>query len=506
MNAPPRLSARDISVRYGNFHALRQVSVEFRAGEVHAVVGQNGAGKSTLVRVLAGEEQPLEGELTLDGRVTSLRSPMHARHSGIRIVHQHFELAQAMTVAQNMSMGQTPTRGRWLVDHEAMRRSARERLAPFGLSDQVDTLVRDLPMAERQLVEISRALGEQARVLILDEPTAALSHEEAERLFGTVRSIRAGGGCVILIAHNLDEVLDIADRITVLRSGEVVATVERQEVTQAQLVRLMIGRDLESSFPRTDASRGASLATLTVSGLFESDNGQGIDLQLRSAEILGVPTYVGSAVEEVIDVINGGSHPSGASVSYGGVDISRVGSRQRISSGICTVPGDALKDGVIPQLSIAENIALANRRRLGRAGWLDRSAMNRLTQELIQELDIRPAQEDTPVGLLSGGNRQKVVIAKWMASRAKVLLMDDPTKAVDVAAKADIYRLTRRVASDGAAVLFLSTDIDELVGLCDRTVVFHQRRYLGSIDTPPFDKAELVSLITARRSSRNVPH
>jgi len=268
----------------------------------------------------------------------------------------------------------------------------------------------------------------------------------------------------------------------------------------------MIGRELDGNFPSRGNAYGSTTATLAVGGVVKRADGEYVDLSLRPSEILGVPTYVGSAVEEIIDVINGERLPDGAKVTYRGVNISSDGSRQRILNGICTVPGDALKDGVIPQMSIAENIALANRRRLGRAGWLDRSAMRRLTQDLIQELDIRPANEDSPVGLLSGGNRQKVVIAKWMASSAKVLLMDDPTKAVDVAAKADIYRLTRRVASDGAAVLFLSTDMDELLGLCDRTVLLHQRRLLGSMDYPPFDKAELMKLITARRRNPPPPH
>lgn len=502
MSRPPRLAARDVTVRYGNFEALRRISVEFLPGEVHAVVGQNGAGKSTLMRVLAGEEQPLAGEVSVDGVAATLGSPLQARQRGISIVHQHFELAPGLSVAENMALGQTPTRARWFIDRDAVRRLAQERLAPFGLAHHADTRVRDLPMAERQLVEIGRALGEQGRVLILDEPTAALSHEEAERLFDTVREIRARGGCVILIAHSLEEVLGVADRITVLRGGERVATVDRRDVDRAQLVRLMIGHDLESSFPEPRRRAAPVRAAVTIGGLITSETASPMRIELNREEVLGMPTYIGAAVEEVLEVVNGSETLPGVEVRHGDIDVSSKSQRERITRGICTVPGDALKEGVVPQLSIAENIALANRRRLGRAGWLDRRAARRLADHLIKELDIRPADADTPVHLLSGGNRQKVVIAKWLASGAAVLLMDDPTKAVDVAAKADIYRLTRKVASNGTAVLFLSTDLDELVGLCDRIVVLHQRRCLGVRDAPPFDKADLMHLITGRQSAR----
>jgi len=502
MSHPPRLATRDITVRYGNFEALRRVSVEFQAGEVHAVVGQNGAGKSTLMRVLAGEEQPLGGEVSVDGLEARLSSPQEARRCGISIVHQHIELAPGLTVAENMALGQTPTRAGWFVDRPTMRRRAQERLAGFGLAHHAETLVRDLPMAERQLVEIGRALGEQGRVLILDEPTAALSHDEAERLFDTVRSIRTQGGCVILIAHSLEEVLGVADRITVLRGGERITTVRRQDIDRAELVRLMIGHDIEQSFPQSPAQVPDQAASLKVTGLCTSPSGASMDLTLHPYEVLGMPTYIGAAVEQVLEVVNGGQRMRGVTICHGDTDVSSMGQRQRIGRGICTVPGDALKEGVVPQLSIAENIALANRRLVGKGGWLDRHALQRLTDHLIKELDIRPADPDIPVHLLSGGNRQKVVIAKWLASGASVLLMDDPTKAVDVAAKADIYRLTREVASSGTAVLFLSTDLDELVGLCDRVVVLHQGRCLGVRDRRPFDKAGLLHLITGRQSAR----
>lgn len=502
MSRPPRLAAREVTVRYGNFEALRRVSVEFRPGEVHAVVGQNGAGKSTLMRVLAGEEQPTQGEVCVDGIVGPLRSPLQARQRGISIVHQHFELVPGLSVAENMALGHVPRRAGCFIDRVAVRRGAQERLAPFGLSDHADRLVRDMPMAERQLVEIARALGEQGRVLILDEPTAALSHDEAERLFETVRSIKARDGCVILIAHSLEEVLGIADRITVLRSGECIATVDRQEVDRTQLVRLMIGRDLADGFPEPRRRAGPSGATVSIGGMFCTENAAPMNLSLHREEVLGMPAYIGADVEEVLGVVNGFDPMRGIVVTHDGTDVSAMSQRERILKGICTVPGDALKEGVVPQLSIAENIALASRRRLGTAGWLDRRAVRRLADELIMELDIQPADADTPVHRLSGGNRQKVVIAKWLASGAKVLLMDDPTKAVDVAAKADIYRLTRQMASSGTAVLFVSTELDELVGLCDRIVVMHQRRCLGVRDTRPFDKADLMELITGRQSAR----
>jgi ABC-type sugar transport system ATPase subunit len=497
----PLLAARGVSRRYGPIAALADVSIDFRPGEVHAVVGENGAGKSTLMRLLAGEEQPDGGTVVIDGQPAALDGPNHARAHGIAIVHQYFQLVEPMTVAENLFLGQAPTRVRLgpisLVDRRRMRREAGRRLADFGLAEKVGDRVRDLTVAERQLVEIARAMDGRARLLILDEPTASLGAAETAELFRHVTAMRSQGAAIILIAHNIDEVLAVADRISVLRNGHLIATQRRSDIDYDAVVQMIIGRELSRGYPKARARRGEIM--LQADGLVASNSPDRRSIEVRGSEIVGIPTYVGAMVDDVLAMLAGASGMRGMLLKLADRDITGLGLHRRVAAGLCLVPGDAMAEGLVPSFSIEDNILLPNLRRFRAAGLVRRRALRDVVNGLIRDLGIKPADPTMPVKNLSGGNRQKTVIAKWLASGARVYLMNDPTKSVDVGAKAEIYRLLGKVVTDGGAVLLVSSDMDELIGLADRVLVLRGTRVVEEFPERPIAKDRLLAAVVGSR-------
>lgn len=496
----PVLSAKAVGMRYAGVWALDDVSVDFFAGEVHAVVGENGAGKSTLMRILGAEERPSAGEIHWEGRAVALGSPKAARRQGIGVVHQHFQLVDTLTVMENLGMGNYPRRG-LLLDRARMRGESLRQLALFDLEGKADTLVRDLSVAEKQMVEIVRALQGDSRVVIFDEPTASLGEEEAERLFAVMARMRAAGVAIILIAHNLDEVLAVADRITVLRNGKKIETMSRCAISRDELVALMMGRKLNDGYPRRSHALGRD--ALVLDGVLRGADREEMRLALRQGEILGVPTYIGAQVDELLDAIVG---KRAARVHVDGEDMAGMGASARIAKGIGVVPGDALQDALIPNMTIEENILLSMSRQVTTCGVLRRRKAREIALRAIEQLGIRPADPCARVDRLSGGNRQKVVVAKWVAAGAKVMLLDDPTKAVDVGAKVDIFRLIHQAAENGAAILFVSSEIEELVGMSHRIMLMHQGVVLQTYDEPPFDKQTILGEIVGGRTSFKSTH
>lgn len=488
----PFVRAKGVSKHYGAIAALESLSLDFFEGEVHALVGENGAGKSTLMGLLAGEQAPTAGEIDVTG-YGAVTNPAQAIAAGIAIVHQQFQLVDTLSVAENIFLGRplTCTVGGPLavVDRKAMKTAARQRLQPFGLEHRAGDMVADLTVGEKQLVEICRSMDERVRMLILDEPTASLGDDEIATLFGHVRRLCARGAAVVLIAHNIEEVLSVAGRISVLRNGRLVGSRLRDQVSNDELVRMIVGRDIERRFPKTESVLGS--VSLEASGLMDDRHGP---LALRRSEILGLPSFIGSGVDELLDRVSGARHWAGPlrinERELGGASI-----RARIRAGLAIVPGNTLKEGLIPGFSIEDNILLPNMPRFSKAGIVDRRSLRATVDGLIKDLDIRPANRKAIVGTLSGGNRQKVILAKWLVSGASVFVMNDPTKAVDVGAKVDIYRLLGRIVEKGGAVLLSSSDTDELVGLADRVVVLRGEELVADFEGHPVDKQALLRAI-----------
>jgi len=491
--ARPLLVAYRITKTYGPVRALSEVSLEIHPGEVHAIVGENGAGKSTLMKIVAGEETPDSGEILIDGHAVTLRGPSDARMHSIAIVHQQFQLVDSLTVAENMCMDSPPLRTfpRFLklLNHARMVEDAARQLAPFGLDRKVRARIRELTVAERQVVEISRALARKARLLILDEPTSALTAHEIEHLFAHVRTLRSEGVAIVLIAHSIEEVLSIADRITVIRDGHLIRTQPARDLDATTLIRMIVGRDLAKGYPKKEVALGEPLLHAT----WMPKPGHLTELTGRRGEIFGVPTFIGSAVRDVLARLSGERRSPRNAIRLDGHAVGSLSVRGRIRNGICLVPGDATAEGLVPKMSVEENILLPNLSRFQKWGFLQRKQGRALVRELIEAVDIRPADPSIPVERLSGGNRQKVVIAKWLAAGAKVLVMDDPTRGVDVGAKVEIYRVIGDAVVGGGLVVLASSDLDELLGLADRIVVLRGGIIVDTFDSRPFDKAQVLA-------------
>jgi ribose transport system ATP-binding protein len=500
--AEPFLQVSGLSKAYGQVKALNDVSVGFRAGEVQAIVGENGAGKSTLTKLIGGEERPDAGQIVISGRPSLLSRPLDARRAGIAVVHQQYQLIETLTVAENICLEALPLRPSLrpasILDHAAMLRLARQRLAAFQLEHRAGERIRDLTVAEKQVVEICRALGRDARLLILDEPTSALSATESEMLFQHMRRLRASGVAVLFIAHNLSEVLNIADRISVLRDGRLIATVPAGALDAAALARLIVGREV-AEVKAVGSRAAAGEVILGVSG---GRHGGPSILGLRRGEILGLPTYIGSALRGFLGRISG-ERPAGPfALSLRGGDIGRTSIAARVRQGLCFVPADATAEGLVPKLSIKDNILLPNARRFTRFGILRRGLARNAIAALIRDLDIRPTDPAAPVHTLSGGNRQKVAIAKWLLSGAEVLVMEDPARGVDVGAKLELYRIMRGHVERRGAILFASSDLDELIGLSDSIVVIRGDEAVARFDNKPFHKASILAASSVNGASR----
>ncbi len=492
--AEPIVSVRGLTKAYGAVEALRDVSIDFHAGEIHAVVGENGAGKSTLTRLLGGEESPDAGDILIGGRKSVLQRPGDAKRAGIALVHQQFQLVEALTVAQNICLENPPTRRLLgvvpIVDRREMLRRAERQLAPFNLASKAGADLRDLTVAERQVVEISRELAKDARLLILDEPTSALNADETETLFAHIRALRDRGVAIVFIAHSLTEVLAIADRITVLRDGMLVTTVPARTLDAATLSQLIVGREI---------AKPVQTATWAGEGsvVLEANSGDS-RIDIRRGEILGIPTYIGSAVRDLLDRLSGMRRTGAGSIRFKGEDIGRTSIGGRVRQGICFVPGDSTAEGLVPKLSVEDNILLPSIARFTRLGIIDRRAARRAARKMIDSLDIRPADPLVPVERLSGGNRQKVAIAKWLLSGADVLIMDDPARGVDVGAKVELYRVIAGHAEKGGSVVLASSDLDELLALSHRLVVLSGEAVIAIFPERPFGKAEIVRMLAAR--------
>jgi ABC-type sugar transport system ATPase subunit len=476
------LKVEGVEKNYPGVRALAGVELGVEPGEVHALLGENGAGKSTLMKVIAGYVTPDAGSMELDGEPVPFGSPEVARSRGIGIVYQELSLVPQLSIAENVLLGRWPTNGR-LVDWRTLRTEAGRHLERVGLGLDPDLPVRGLGMAERQLVEIAKALSIEVRVLLLDEPTSALSDREAERLFEIVEALKTSGVAIIYVSHRLAEILMIADRITVLRDGEKVDTLPAEEASEAQLAQMMVGRELSGGkaerAPRRSGD-GAGVA-LRARGLARPPRLKPVDLQLREGEVVTVFGLVGAGRTRLARTLFGLEPAIEGSLELFGEERRVSSPADAIAAGIGFV-GEDRTAGLVPRMSVANNITLASLEDVARGPVLDFDREKRVAERYVGDLAIRTSSLDQLVETLSGGNQQKVVLARWICSRARVLILDDPTRGIDVGAKEEVFGLVRRLADDGIAILYMTSEIREARQLGDRLLVMSGGRIVKEFE------------------------
>jgi len=474
----PRAELRGISKRFAATQALDSVSLDLLPGEVHALVGENGAGKSTLVKILAGVHQPDSGTISLDGEPTQIHGPAHARSLGIAVVHQEPRLFPDLTVAENVYIGHAPSGPLGTIDWGGTRQAAQALFRELDVQFDVGAPVRGLSMADQQLIEIAKSLSVDARVLILDEPTASLSAHEVERLFMIVRRLRDRGVSILFVSHRLDEVFALCDRATVFRDGRHVITTATTELTTADLVRHMVGRTV-SLFPKVETPIGDVL--LEVSGLTRVGVFRDVGFYVRSGEIVGFAGLVGAGRTEVARVLFGIDQRDGGEIRLRGRPVEFADPSAAMHAGIAYLPEDRHQEGLVLDFTIAQNVTLPILPRLFPRFLMRASAERKVAHEYTEQFNVRMVGVDQLVGALSGGNQQKVVLAKWLASRPSILILDEPTRGIDIGAKVEVHRIISELAASGLGIILISSDLPEILAMSDRIIVLHEGRLTAEI-------------------------
>jgi rhamnose transport system ATP-binding protein len=490
------LEAQAVTKAFAGVQALRRVSFDLRAGEVHALVGENGAGKSTLIKIMTGAEQPDSGTLSVGGRAIPHMTPALARSIGIAAIYQQPALFPDLTVSENIALA-LEGGGTWKrIDWAGRRRRAAALLDRVGAAIDPDRLCESLSMPEQQIVEIAKALGAEARIVIMDEPTAALTDREVENLYAVVTRLRDHGAGVIYISHRLDEVFALADRITVLRDGETIATEPAAGLTRQALIALMIGRELSAVFPKRPVPHGD--IAIDVRGIRNRAAGlRDISFSVRRGEIFGVAGLVGSGRTQLAETLFGLTPPDAGDILRDGTPVSIDSPAAAIAAGIAYVPEDRRQHGVVLDMSIAENASLASLDRVARNGLIDAAAEHRAAQAHVDRLRIKTSSVDDAVGTLSGGNQQKVALARWLSTTPSVLILDEPTQGVDVGSKAEIHDLMQQLAERGLAIIMISSELPEILGMSDRVAVMHAGGIRAILDRGEATQARVMALALA---------
>jgi ribose transport system ATP-binding protein len=485
-----RVKLKSISKSFGGVDALRMVDFDVRAGEVHALLGENGAGKSTLMRVLGGEMAPSIGEIILDGVPVTLRDPKAARAMGIVVIHQELALAPDLTVAENIFLGELPG----IISRAKLKVRAKELIGRLGFNIDPSRIVSSLSVAHQQVVEIAKALSQDIKIIVFDEPTAVLSAQDAERLHQIINGLREKGVAVVYISHRLDEVFSIADRMTVLKDGQYVGTVETKNVKIEDIIRMMVGRPLSAMFPpRNKSLIGAEV--LKVDKLNAGRRVKDVSFSLRAGEILGLGGLVGSGRTEVARLIFGADKVDTGTITLNGRTLKPRSPKDAVAAGIGLVPEDRKGQGVVLDKPIRMNATMAKLSAVVNPfGFLKTKLERSLVTDLGKSLRLKAASVDAPVSSLSGGNQQKVVLAKWFHAGGDLIILDEPTRGVDVGAKTEIYALVNKLAEDGKAVLVISSEHQELFGLCDRVLAMGGGEIRGELLPAGYSEENLLAL------------
>ncbi|MEU7922034.1 sugar ABC transporter ATP-binding protein [Micromonospora zamorensis] len=492
----PLLVLDGVTKSFGAVAALRGVHLALHPGEAHALVGENGAGKSTLVKVLAGAHAPDSGSMTLDGQPLRLRGPADARAAGIAVIYQEPTLFPDLSVAENIFMGRQPLRGLRRIDTAAMNRDAERLFQRLGVRIDPTRPARGLSIADQQLVEIAKAISFDARVLVMDEPTAALSGVEVERLFAVARSLCEGGAAVLFISHRFNEVFDLCHRVTVLRDGAWVSSDDATDLTVDEVVRRMVGRDVSALYPKQAAELRDTL--LEVRGLTRAGVFTDVSFSVRGGEIVALAGLVGAGRSEVARAVFGVDRYDTGEVLVAGRAVPAGNPGRAIAAGMALVPEDRRQQGLVMELSVERNATLARRRALSRLGLLLGGAERAEAHRWTRRLQVKASRLGAPVATLSGGNQQKVVLAKWLATEPRVLIIDEPTRGIDVGTKSEVHRLLSELAGEGLAILMISSELPEVLGMADRVLVMHEGRLVRDLPRAEADEASIMFAATGQ--------
>jgi ABC-type sugar transport system ATPase subunit len=480
-----------ISISFPGVKALDGVDFSIRRGSVHALVGENGAGKSTLIKILSGIYQAESGAIILNGQNVRFKTPHEAQLAGISVVHQEFKLSEPLSVAENIFLGRALTKN-GLVDWKTMRQKTRDMLAELNINIGTDEIVSGLSVAKKQIVEICKAININAGILIMDEPSATLTVKEQELLFTIIKKLNREGMTVIYISHRLEEVFNLAHYVTVLRDGKHIQTLATKDVDRKTLISLMVGRVLDREYPKEKISIGEvllSVKNLTRRGVIEN-----INFHVRRGEILGIAGLVGSGRTETARAVLGIDKIDSGEITWKGTSVVFRNFRQAIQSGLGLVPEDRKSQGLVQILAIKENITLVNIKAIIRGGIIRPALEARYSKEYVEKLQIAVSSLETQAQFLSGGNQQKVVIAKWLMQQSDLIFMDEPTRGVDVGAKVEIYALMNEMIRQGKAVVMISSELPEILGMSDRIMIMHEGRIMGELSREEATQEKIMSL------------
>lgn len=484
------LTLKNITKEFPGVKALDDVTINIERGTIHGLVGENGAGKSTLIKVLAGIYRPNKGEIILDGKPCRFNSPIEARRAGISVVHQEIKLAEPLSVAENMFLGNVQLKN-GLVDWKGMRRRAREIVEDLGMDIDINAQVSSLTVAKKQIVEIMHAINNNSRILIMDEPSAVLTDRELEVMFRIVKQLRDKGITIIYISHRLDEIFGLCSNVSVLRDGRHIDTIPVASVDRQGLINMMVGREMGQEYPKEVGNVGGTI--LEVKNLSRGIL-QDISFEVKSGEVFGISGLVGAGRTELARAILGIDKPESGEVYVRGKKVHYRTFADAIRDGLGLIPEDRKLQGLVQIMSVKRNTTLVNMKRVLRAGVISSSLEEKLSKEYANKLHVVTPSMETEVQYLSGGNQQKVVIAKWLFQNSEILFLDEPTRGIDVGAKAEIYRLINRMAKEGKTIIMISSEMPELLGMCDRIMVMHEGHKMGELNAAEATQAKIMAL------------
>jgi ABC-type sugar transport system ATPase subunit len=492
----PLLQMHGISKSFPGVQALSEVDLTLHAGEVLALLGENGAGKSTLIKILGGAHRQDEGTIEINGNSVHLNNPLSSQAKGIGIIYQEFNLVPGLTARENIFLGQEPS-SICFIPRVQEEEKSRELFAQIGVEIDPNELCGDLTVAQQQVVEIAKALSQDARIIVMDEPTAALTPREVEGLLKVIRELRAQGIGIIYISHRLDEIDAIADRVTVLRDGGHIATRDKSKLHRDEMIELMVGRSLDKEFPPREHTPGP--ARLTVRNLMRGNTVRNVSFELHAGEIVGLTGLVGAGRTETARLIFGADPKDSGVIELDNKPINATSPRDAIRKGICLLTEDRKTQGLVLGQTVQENFGLPNLKQFTQTGLIDRTKESGAFAKFVNQIPIKVASHEQPAQTLSGGNQQKVVLAKWLQRNAEVIIFDEPTRGIDVGAKYEIYQLIHQLADEGKAILMISSELPEILGMSDRILVMNEGKITGEItDVSSTTQEEIMKLATQR--------